>query len=142
MTGRELTIRYVTFAAIATVANLGTQRMVFLMGTTPFYFGAAVAAGTGVGLIAKYVLDKNWIFYDTGQGLRDHSQKFSLYVLMGLFTTAIFWGSESLFWFATHDAVMRELGALTGLAIGYFVKYRLDRKFVFTSPRSVPGQTL
>jgi hypothetical protein len=33
---------------------------------------------------------------------------------------------------------MRELGAVIGLAIGYVVKYNLDRRFVFTDAQLRP----
>jgi hypothetical protein len=29
---------------------------------------------------------------------------------------------------------MREAGAVLGLTVGYVVKYRLDRRYVFTGP--------
>jgi putative flippase GtrA len=138
---QALVIRYAGFAVLATLANLGTQRAIFALGgTAPWLFAVALFMGTGVGLVVKYVLDKNWIFYDAGQGLRDHGQKFTLYVVMGLVTTAIFWGMESLFWFLSHQAALRDAGAVIGLAIGYVVKYRLDRRFVFTDARMARGQ--
>ena len=46
-------------------------------------------------------------------------------------TTAIFWGTESLAWVIWQTDLAREAGALLGLAVGYMVKYRLDRRFVF-----------
>ncbi|MBB4857431.1 putative flippase GtrA [Novosphingobium chloroacetimidivorans] len=142
-----LVLRYAIFAVIATVANLGTQRLImplaermpaWLDGLIPpallatGVFGAALVLGTFVGLVIKYVLDKKWIFFDAGTGLKQHGAKFGLYTAMGLVTTAIFWGTESLFWFVWHTQAMRELGAVLGLAVGYVVKYRLDRRFVFT----------
>jgi putative flippase GtrA len=139
MSRSSLVLRYAAFAMLATLANLATQRAVFLGGSAAINFAIAVGAGTAVGLVVKYVLDKNWIFYDDGQGLRAHGQKFSLYVVMGLVTTAIFWGTESLFWFVSHQAVMRDLGAVLGLSIGYVIKYRLDRKFVFADARTARG---
>lgn len=152
MTGARLTLgaliaRYGLFAVIATLANLGTQRLVmpwaepmpgWLDGLVPSplfataVFGAAMILGTFVGLVIKYVLDKKWIFFDAGTGLKQHGAKFGLYTAMGLVTTAIFWSTESLFWFVWHTEAMRELGAVLGLAVGYVVKYRLDRRFVFT----------
>jgi putative flippase GtrA len=147
MTLAALVLRYALFAVIATVANLGTQRLVmpladwmpgWLEGLVPqklyatAVFGAAMILGTFVGLVIKYVLDKKWIFFDTGTGLKQHGAKFGLYTAMGLVTTAIFWSTESLFWFVWHTQAMRELGAVLGLAVGYVVKYRLDRRFVFT----------
>jgi putative flippase GtrA len=132
MTLAALVLRYALFAVIATVANLGTQRLVMRLGEETVVFMAAVFLGTLVGLVIKYVLDKKWIFFDAGTGLKQHGQKFGLYTAMGLVTTAIFWGTESLFWFVWHTEPMRELGAVLGLAVGYIVKYRLDRRFVFT----------
>lgn len=134
-TGRALVLRYIAFAAVATLINLGMQRLIFAAGADPVRFVVAVIAGTVAGLVVKYVLDKNWIFYDDGQGLRAHGRKFSLYVLAGLATTMIFWGTETVFWVASHDPTMRELGAVLGLSIGYFIKYRLDRRFVFDHAR-------
>lgn len=133
MSLRGLILRYAAFAVLATLANLGMQRVVFFYGGEgALSFAIAVAVGTLVGLVIKYVLDKRWIFYDMGQGVRDHGKKFSLYTAMGLVTTAIFWGMETAFWLVWQTATMRELGAVIGLAIGYVVKFYLDRRFVFT----------
>ena len=134
--GRVLVIRYAAFAVVATLANRGAQRAVLELGETGAHFGLAVVVGTGLGLVVKYLLDKRWIFADAETGLRAHGRKFSLYTAMGLVTTAIFWAMETGFWltFGTHTA--REIGAVLGLAIGYWVKYGLDRRFVFARPQS------
>lgn len=132
MTLQTLILRYAAFAVIATVANLATQRVVLQFGDTGTLFAAAVGAGTIVGLIIKYLLDKRWIFYDVETGVNNHSQKFTLYTAMGIITTAIFWGSETAFWLIWRTDVMRELGSVIGLGVGYVVKYNLDRHFVFT----------
>ncbi len=134
MTLRTLVLRYAAFAVIATVANLATQRLILQGGAAAERFALAVAAGTAVGLVVKYVLDKRWIFRDAEAGLRAHGRKFTLYTLMGLVTTAIFWGSETLFWMVWRTDAMRELGAVLGLAVGYVVKYNLDRRYVFGGP--------
>lgn len=132
MTLQSLLFRYVAFAVVATIANLATQRAVLQLGETGAYFAAAVVAGTIVGLVIKYLLDKRWIFFDVETGVKNHSRKFSLYTAMGLFTTAIFWGTETAFWLIWRTDAMRELGAVIGLFIGYVVKFKLDRRFVFT----------
>lgn len=132
MTLRTLALRYAAFAVIATIANLATQRAVLQFGETGIHFATAVGAGTIVGLFIKYLLDKRWIFYDIETGIKNHSRKFSLYTAMGIVTTAIFWGTETAFWLIWETDMMRELGAVIGLSIGYVVKYNLDRRFVFT----------
>jgi putative flippase GtrA len=132
MTLDTLVFRYVLFAIIATLANLAMQRLVLMGGQTASLFALAVAMGTLTGLVLKYLLDKRWIFHDIGSGVVQHGRKFTLYTAMGIVTTAIFWGMETLFWLTWETDAMRELGAVLGLAIGYTVKYNLDRRYVFT----------
>jgi putative flippase GtrA len=135
MTLQMLIVRYAAFAVVATITNLVAQRIVLTFGQSGIHFAAAVGAGTIVGLVIKYLLDKRWIFHDAETGVKNHSRKFSLYTAMGLITTAIFWGTETAFWLTWQTDMMRELGAVLGLSIGYVVKYNLDRRFVFTDRR-------
>lgn len=137
MTLQTLILRYAGFAVVATIANLATQRGILQLGDTGGHFAAAVGAGTIVGLVIKYVLDKSWIFYDVETGVKNHRRKFTLYTAMGLITTAIFWGTETAFWLIWQTEMMRELGAILGLSVGYVVKYNLDRRFVFTDQQLV-----
>lgn len=130
----QLALRYGAFAVIATLANLAAQRLVLMAGDGGAVFALALAVGTLVGLVIKYLLDKRWIFFDRSGGLENHGRKFSLYAAMGLVTTAIFWGTETAFWLIWGSDLMREAGAVIGLTIGYVVKYRLDRRYVFPRP--------
>lgn len=132
MTRTTLILRYTAFAIMATVANLAMQRLVLTWGDSAAFLALAIGMGTLVGLVLKYILDKRWIFHDTSTGVQAHSRKFMLYTVMGLVTTAIFWGTEVAFWLLWRTDDMRELGAILGLGVGYIVKYNLDRKFVFT----------
>lgn len=128
--------RYAGFAVLATLANLAAQRLVLHLGARQVADGAllalAIAAGTITGLVLKYLLDKRWIFADPETGLKAHGRKFGLYTAMGLVTTAIFWGAETLAWLVWRSDAGREAGAILGLGVGYWLKYRLDRRFVFT----------
>lgn len=132
-----LALRYAAFAAIATGVNVATQDV-----TTAFYQGphalwAGIFAGTGTGLVTKYLLDRRWIFGEGRADLGEHSRKFSLYTLMGVATTFIFWVTEWTFdRLSGGDEAWRYTGAVVGLAIGYTVKYRLDKRFVFTGRRA------
>ncbi|MEQ9257655.1 MAG: GtrA family protein [Roseovarius sp.] len=133
MTRGGLILRYALFAVLAVLVNLGTQRLVLGVGWQNEGLGLAlaIAAGTLTGLVVKYLLDKRWIFHDTETGLAAHSRQFTLYTVMGLVTTAIFWGTETAFWLIWGTDAMRELGAVLGLTVGYVTKYQLDRRFVF-----------
>jgi len=129
---RNLVLRYAAFAVLAATANLFTQRLVLLVDPSMMGFAKAVLTGTGVGLVVKYLLDKRWIFYDKQSGIGQHGRKFTLYTAMGLVTTAIFWTTETVSWMVWKTDFMREAGAIAGLAVGYIIKYKLDRRFVFT----------
>jgi putative flippase GtrA len=126
-----LTIKYAAFAVVATAANLATQYGNDQVYTGPYGIYASLALGTVVGLVVKYVLDKRYIFSYVTNSLSHDGRLFLLYSLMGLLTTAIFWGTELLFEFAFRDDLMRYLGGALGLGIGYMIKYQLDRKYVF-----------
>jgi putative flippase GtrA len=130
-----LIFRYASFAAVATLANLATQRGVLWFDGSDLGLVLAILAGTAVGLLIKYLLDKRWIFNDPSSGFRTHSRKFTLYAIMGVVTTLIFWGMETGFWIVWQTDLMREIGAVLGLSIGYVTKYNLDRRYVFTGGR-------
>lgn len=128
MTAASLGFRYVLFAALATGVNLGSQHAMLWLGSG---LAAAMAAGTATGLMAKYLLDKRWIFADRSTGWGNFSRSFGLYTMMGVVSTVLFWGTELAFARAFDGAVMRDVGAVLGLALGYATKYQLDRRFVF-----------
>ncbi|MEM7506137.1 MAG: GtrA family protein [Pseudomonadota bacterium] len=134
----RLTLLYSAFAALATMANLGAQWMSHQIlppdaGAPGIAYWGALAMGTGVGLVVKYLLDKRWIFFDRSTGAAAHGKRFGLYTLMGVATTVIFWGMQTGFFMLWGTEAMLYLGGALGLAIGYVVKYQLDRRFVFTS---------
>jgi len=126
----NIIFKYVLFCIVATIVNLATQRIFLGLIFIDYYF-IALLFGTLIGLITKYILDKNYIFKDFDRSLKNNSKKFTFYSLNGVFTTVIFWGTESLFYFVYATNFARELGAVIGLSIGYLLKYRLDTKYVF-----------
>lgn len=139
MNGCALALRYTLFAVVATLANLMVQRLVLAIAALALplpqglAYAGALGAGTLTGLVLKYVFDKRWIFDDRTGGIGHHGRQFSLYVLMGLATTIVFWGTETVFWAAFATTAAREAGAALGLSVGYFIKYHLDRRFVFST---------
>ncbi len=127
----KLALNYTIFAVIATIANIGSQDIFLRLYDAEYAILLSVMVGTGVGLVIKYVLDKKYIFRFV---VRDHlhdSSTFALYTAMGLVTTFIFWGFEFGFEYLFANKYMRYTGGVIGLAIGYYIKYRLDKKYVF-----------
>lgn len=127
----RLAIVYTIIALIATAANLGAQELTIRAWHDAFQIELSVFIGTGVGLVVKYVLDKTFIFrFRVANTLHD-LHTFILYTTTGVVTTLLFWGFEFGFNSAFQDKNMRYVGALIGLALGYWAKYRLDKRFVF-----------
>ena len=126
---------YTLFAIISIMINLLTQRLILLRSTNDFFFFLALFFGTLNGLIVKFYLDKKWIFSDKIKNTKKTVFQFSLYTLMGILTTLIFWGTETIFWLIWQNENMRELGAVLGLSLGYSIKYNLDKRFVFNQKK-------
>ena len=126
-----IAIRYAAFAVIATLLNLLFQFFSLLVYTGMASLYVAMAAGTLAGLIAKYVLDKKFIFYHKPESKTQDVSKFFFYSLTGVFTTFIFWGTEILFDAMLETEIAKYVGAVIGLAIGYVIKYFLDKTYVF-----------
>jgi putative flippase GtrA len=129
-------LKYGLFVCLAISVNLLVQYLVFGMIDSPFTVYFALAVGTVAGLVLKYVLDKNYIFYDNQKGASNHVRKFSLYAFTGVFTTILFWGVELGFHHLLPWKGAQYLGGFLGLSVGYTIKYFLDRNFVFC-PKSV-----
>ena len=132
-----LVLKYTLFAVVSTLFNLFFQYCVFQVygGFGSLYM--AMAAGTLVGLLTKYVLDKKYIFYHTPKDKKDDVGKFMLYSCMGVLTTIIFWGTEIGFNAVFTSPEAKYVGAVIGLTTGYVIKYFLDKKFVFIHKEEV-----
>lgn len=134
---RYTAIKYIIFAGIATGCNLLSQWLITNLlllsdlGQEIIYWGALLI-GTFIGFLTKYILDKNFIFYYKVTSARIEIYKFSLYSLMGIITTAIFWGIQSFFNYVLAFEGAKYIGGFIGLSIGYTSKYFLDKRFVFT----------
>ncbi len=127
----SLAIKYIWFAIVSTIVNLGFQYISFFIYNGFLSLYVAMFFGTLAGLVLKYILDKKFIFYHKPKDKKDDGKKFFLYSLMGVFTTFIFWGFEMGFHYIFENENSKYIGAVIGLVIGYVIKYNLDKKFVF-----------
>lgn len=123
-------VRYVLFAVVSTLVNFLAQHLVVV--TLPFApLFLSILVGTAAGFVVKYVLDKKWVFDDDYTSGRDEVRKVSLYALFSVGTTMVFWAFEMTAWAIWQTDFAKYAGGALGLAIGYWAKYALDRKFVF-----------
>lgn len=126
-----LIFKYALFAVVATALNLLVQGGIFLVYRGPFDLYVALAAGTGAGLVCKYLLDRRHIFNYQPTSRGEDARTFGLYTLTGVLTTALFWGTEIAFDLVIGGNAARLLGGGLGLGLGYVVKFQLDRAYVF-----------
>lgn len=124
---------YSLFAAFSTAINIGAQMLSIWAYTGPYAVEVSILIGTAAGLPLRYLLEKRYIFAFTSNNIAHDGQLFVLYSFMGVFTTAIFWSVEYAFHLVFATDTMRYVGGMIGLAIGFYVKYQLDKKFVFVS---------
>ena len=127
----NLILKYCFFAILATLVNLYVQRLILNIENSFTFLLYAIFCGTLIGLFIKFILDKYFIFFNYEKKIKDNSKMFLKYTIMGIFTTIVFWVIESVFWLIWQTEMMREIGAIIGLSIGYILKFGLDRKYVF-----------
>ncbi len=135
MAKRALTIAalYTLFAAFSTAINIGAQMLSIWLYQGLYAVETSILVGTAAGLPLRYFLEKRHIFAFESKNIAHDGQLFVLYSFMGIFTTAIFWGVEYAFQWLFGTDTMRYIGGIIGLAIGFYVKYQLDKKYVFVS---------
>ncbi len=85
--------------------------------------------GVGVSYIVKFILDKFIVFQKKSTNLKQTSKEFIKYFLFAIFTTAINIGGQYLLYKVFLWDYL--VAAIIPLAIGYVVKFLLDRKYVF-----------
>jgi putative flippase GtrA len=133
LTRTGLIVRYLAFAIISMLANFAAQQASLIAYDGAQGLHLSILIGTGVGFVLKYGLDRRFIFFDTVGDAPRETVKILLYGATGVFTTLVFWGFELGAWRLFGTSSAKFAGGALGLAIGYVMKYGLDRRFVFPS---------
>jgi len=126
-----IAILYSLFAGLSTVVNIASQMISIWIYSGRYAVEVSIIVGTIAGLPLRYFLEKKYIFAFQSKGIKHDGILFVMYSFMGIFTTLIFWGVEYGFHLLFSSDTMRYLGAIIGLSIGYFIKYQLDKRYVF-----------
>ncbi len=125
-------LKYILFAILAMTVNIFFQYLSFLLIDHKYELYIAILNGTILGMILKYYLDKNFIFYYVKKEF-NNKNIFLLYIFTSIFTTIIFWAIELWFSYYINITYSEYLGALVGLTLGYSLKYILDKHLVFNN---------
>jgi putative flippase GtrA len=131
-----IVVLYIVFASLSTAINIGSQMLSMGIYKGLYSVEISILVGTATGLPLRYLLEKRYIFSFKSSDIRHDGQLFVLYSSMGVLTTAIFWLTEYAFHLLFAEDFMRYVGGVIGLGIGFYVKYRLDKKYVFVTKNS------
>ena len=131
-----IVVLYIVFASLSTAINIGSQMLSMGIYKGLYSVEISILVGTTTGLPLRYLLEKRYIFSFKSSDIRHDGQLFVLYSSMGVLTTAIFWLTEYAFHLLFAEDFMRYVGGVIGLGIGFYVKYRLDKKYVFVTKNS------
>lgn len=128
---KKTVVLYIFFAAFSTAMNICAQIITIWNYAGPYAIEVSILIGTAAGLPVRYFLEKRFIFSFKSINLKHDGQLFILYSFMGIITTIIFWGTEYAFHIIYQTEAMRYFGGVVGLVVGFFIKYQLDKKYVF-----------
>ena len=132
-TATKIAVLYTLFAVLSTAINIGSQMLSIWIYKGLLSVEISILVGTVMGLPLRYFLQKRYIFNFTSKNLVHDGKLFVFYSAMGVITTLIFWGTEYAFHIIYNTDFMRYLGGIIGLSIGFYVKYQLDKKYVFVN---------
>ena len=132
-TATKIAVLYTLFAVVSTAINIGSQMVSIWVYEGTFSVEISILVGTAMGLPLRYFLEKRYIFNFTSKNLVRDGKLFVFYSAMGVITTLIFWGTEYAFHLIYDTDFMRYLGGGIGLSVGFYVKYQLDKKYVFVN---------
>ena len=132
-TTTKIAVLYTLFAVLSTAINIGSQMLSIWIYKGQLSVEISILVGTAMGLPLRYFLEKRYIFNFTSKNLVHDGKLFVFYSAMGVITTLIFWGTEYAFHLIYDTDFMRYFGGIIGLSIGFYVKYQLDKKYVFVN---------
>lgn len=132
----KIIVLYTLFAALSTIINIGLQMISVLAYKGSYFVEISILVGTVAGLPLRYFLEKRYIFAFSSKNIVHDGKLFVFYSTMGVITTLIFWGTEYTFHIIYDTDLMRYVGGIVGLVIGFFIKYQLDKKYVFVNSKS------
>jgi putative flippase GtrA len=122
---------YIIVSIISSILNICVQAFALWTYQDLYKLELSVLIGTAAGAGVKYFLEKKYVFEFTTENLFHDTRLFIQYTVMGMVTTFIFWGIEFAFHRMFGTDVMRYLGGAIGLTFGSYIKYHLDKRFVF-----------
>ncbi len=130
---KKIAFLYICCASFSILINICTQIISICIYSNIYAVEVSILAGTLTGLPLRYFLEKRYIFSYRAKNFKHDAVLFLLYCLLSVLTTLIFWGFEYSFHKLFNNNFLRYFGGFIGLSLGFYIKYELDKKFVFIS---------
>ena len=122
---KSKTFLYFLFALFVAPINLIGQHISLNYHESLFL---AVIVGSALALVFKYILDCTIVF---NRKNIINLKTFLTYTFFGACITPIVWIVEVMFLNIFGTVFMRDIGAFLGLALAYYIKYEMDKRYVF-----------
>lgn len=127
-------LRYTVCVLISSAVNYVAQEALFYF--LPHIMGAMIF-GIGASLVVKYFLVKKYAFMFKTRGKKHEARVFFSYGAWGVFATLIFCAIELGFHYYVDIPYSRQTGTVLGLLISGYIKFILDRDYVFSTPSEI-----
>lgn len=124
---------YVTIATFASITNLAIQAMVSSQLSNVYAMEISMIVATAIVFPFKFLIEKKYIFFSRTRSARKNAQSFIAYLVVSVFTVMIFWLIEYLTYLVFRTPQSIYAGALCGLALSFYTKYQMDKRYVFNS---------
>ena len=122
---KNKTFLYFLFALFVAPINLIGQHISLNYHENLFL---AVIVGSAFALVFKYILDCTIVF---NRKNIINLKTFLTYAFFGACLAPIVWIVEVMFLNIFGTVFMRDIGALLGIALAYWIKYEMDKRYVF-----------
>ena len=119
------------FATFSFGINIGAQIISTVFYDGPFFIELSILVGTAAGMPPRFILEKRYLFNSESLNHDDNRRLFFMYCGTAVLSTICFWSAEYAFHLIYENEEMRYVGAVIGLTVGFWLKYQLDKNYVF-----------
>jgi len=123
--------RYFCVASSSIVLNILIQFLSVQIYRGIFFIELSIIIATLLTMPTRYFIEKNYVFY--GLQKSSDSLSFSMYTFSAIVSTIIFWSIEYSFHLIYYSDLLRYLGGILGLSIGFIIKFFIDKLYIFNT---------
>jgi putative flippase GtrA len=124
---------YVACVVVSSTANFVAQESFYWQWP---HVQLAMLFGAAVALVVKYTLVRKYAFAFKPRNQTHEAKVFFVYGVWGVVTMALFWAIELGFHYFIFIPYSRQIGTVVGLLVCGYLKFVLDRDYVFNAKQN------